>query len=382
MSRASDVVVVGAGVFGAWTALQLRRTGRSVTLVDAFGTGSSRSSSSGASRIIRVGYGAEAIYSRWAQRSFHAWRELFREWRQELFIRTGVLWMARTEDPIIDKTIDILTRLHVPFEQLDRPELEQRYPQFNFGPIVRGVVEPDAGVILARRSVQLVVRQAIKQSVDYQVTAVTAPSGHGQVVALNTSDGSHLSAGTFVFACGPWLPKLFPAVLGDRIHPTRQEVFFFGAEPGDRRFIAPNMPAWIDFVGGVYGSPDLEGRGFKVGLDHHGPPVDPDTGERVASDDALKVARMILARRVPSLKQAPLLEARVCQYANSWNGDFLIDRHPDHENVWLVGAGSGHGFKHGPAIGDYVTGQLSGRERPETRFTLAGHQEKQNRGIF
>ena len=151
MSRASDVVVVGAGVFGAWTALQLRRTGRSVTLVDAFGTGSSRSSSSGASRIIRVGYGAEAIYSRWAQRSFHAWRELFREWRQELFIRTGVLLMARTEDPIIDKTIDILTRLHVPFEQLDRPELEQRYPQFNFGPIVRGVVEPDAGVILARR---------------------------------------------------------------------------------------------------------------------------------------------------------------------------------------------------------------------------------------
>lgn len=103
MSRASDVVVVGAGVFGAWTALQLRRTGRSVTLVDAFGTGSSRSSSSGASRIIRMGYGAEAIYSRWAQRSFHDWRELFREWRQELFIRTGVLWMARTEDPIIDK---------------------------------------------------------------------------------------------------------------------------------------------------------------------------------------------------------------------------------------------------------------------------------------
>ena len=382
MSSASHVAVIGAGVFGAWTALQLRRSGRSVTLVDAFGAGHTRSSSGGATRLFRVGYGREAIYSKWAQRSLDAWQELFRHGRHELFTRTGVLWMARADDAFTDETIETLRRLRVPFETLDRTALRERYPQFNLGPITRGVFEPEAGVIMARRAVQAVVRQAIKQSVEYRVTAVTPPTATGHVESVSTSDGDRITAGTFVFACGPWLPKLFPAVLGDRIHSTRQEVFFFGSEPGDRRFTPPAMPAWVDFAGGVFGLPDLEGRGFKIGLDHHGPPFDPDSGTRTVSDDALQVVRMILARRVPALESAPLLEAHVCQYSNSWNGDFVIDRHPEIENVWLVGGGSGHGFKHGPAVGEYVTAQLSGRATPEARFTLEAHQRSPARTIF
>ncbi len=382
MSRTSDVAVIGAGVFGAWTALQLRRSGQSVTLVDAFGAGNTRSSSGGASRVLRIGYGRETIYSEWAQRSRAAWQELFRDGRHELFTQTGVLWMARPDDASANATIETLRRLRVPCEILGRPELEQRYPQFNFGPITRGVLEPEAGVVMARRAVQAVVRQAVKQSVDYRVTAVRPPSVDGPLDALIASDGNRITAGSYVFACGPWLPKLFPTVLGDRLNSTRQEVFFFGAPAGDRRFAPPAMPAWMDLAGGVYGVPDLEGRGFKVGLDHHGPPFDPDTSDRMVSDDALQVARMILARRVPALKAAPLLEAHVCQYSNSWNGDFVIDRHPGLDNVWLVGGGSGHGFKHGPMVGAYVSEQLSGRSTPEARFTLDAHQDKRERGIY
>ncbi|MDA1093044.1 MAG: FAD-dependent oxidoreductase [Acidobacteria bacterium] len=381
MPRSTDVVVVGAGVFGAWTALQLRRTGRTVTLLDAFGTGNTRSSSSGATRVLRVGYGADFIYSQWAQHSAHAWRELFREWRQELFIRTGVLWMSR-DDSATNATIDTLSRLHVPFEVLDRGALDGRFPQFNFGPIQRGLLEPEAGVIFARRAVQMVVRQAVKQSVDYRIAAVAAPTGAGPISGLETSDGDRLTAGTYVFACGPWLPKLFPAVLGRRIQSTRQEVFFFGAEAGDRRFGPPEMPAWLDMAGGVYGVPDLEGRGLKIGLHHQGPPFDPDLDARTVSDDALQVARMILSKRIPALEHAPLLEARVCQYANSGTGDFLIDQHPDHANVWLVGAGSGHGFKHGPAVGNYVAARLSERGGAEARFTLDAHRGDAERKIF
>ena len=210
MSRASDVVVIGGGVFGAWTALQLRRSGRSVTLVDAFGAGNTRSSSGGASRVFRIGYGRETIYSKWAQRSLAAWQELFRDGRHDLFTATGVLWMARADDASTDATIDTLRHLRVPFETLERPELEQRYPQFNFGPITRGVLEPQAGVIMARRAVQAVVRQAVKQSVDYRVTAVQPPSVDGPVDTLVTSDGDTITAGTYVFACGAWLPTLFP----------------------------------------------------------------------------------------------------------------------------------------------------------------------------
>ncbi len=382
MSHVSDVAVIGAGVFGAWTALQLRRSGRSVTLVDAFGAGNTRSSSGGISRVFRIGYGHDALYSRWAQRSLTAWLELFRDGRLELFTQTGVLWMTRSDDPMTDETVDTLRRLRVPFEILDRAELERRYPQLSFGPVTRGVLESEAGVIMARRAVQAVVRQAVRQSVDYRITAVTPPADTEHLESVRTSDGDRITAGTFVFACGPWLPTLFPATLGDRIHPTRQEVFFFGSAPGDRRFAPPAMPAWVDFAGGVYGVPDLEGRGFKVGLDHHGPPFDPDLGERRVSDGALEVARMILTRRVPALDAAPLLEAHVCQYSNSSNGDFIIDRHPEMDNVWLVGGGSGHGFKHGPAVGEYVTAQLSDRATPEARFTLAAHGTAQQRKVF
>ena len=382
MPPSSDVAVIGAGVFGAWTALQLRRTGRSVILVDAFGAGNSRSSSSGASRLLRLGYGDQALYSRWAQRSLYEWQELFRNCRQQLFERTGVLWLTRPDDPATDATIETLRLLHVPFELLERPELESRYPQLGFGPVTRGLLEPEAGVIMARRAVQAVVGQAVKQSVDYREVSVSPPVETEHVNSLLTSDGDRIRAGTYVFACGAWLPKLFPTLLQNLIHPTRQEVFFFGSAPGDRRFTATQIPAWVDFAGGVYGIPDLEGRGFKIGLDHHGPSFDPDTGTRQVSDDALQVARMILAKRVPALERAPLLEAHVCQYSNSWNGDFLIDQHPDIDNLWMVGGGSGHGFKHGPAVGEYVAKQITNAPAPQPRFTLAAHGPTRQRRIY
>lgn len=382
--HSADIAVIGAGVFGAWTALQLRSTGRSVVLVDAFGAGNTRSSSSGESRLIRFGYGSHALYSRWAQYSAHAWQELLRDWREDLFVRTGVLWMARANDTALDDTARNLQRLQVPFESLDRAEMEHRFPQFTLGPVTRGLLETTAGVILARRAVQSVVRQAVKRSVDYLIARVMPPPADtDRVEALQTTTGDHIVADTYVFACGPWLPHVFPGLLAERIHPTRQEVFFFGPDPGDRRFAAPAMPAWIDPSGGVYGLPDIEGRGFKIGLDHHGSEFDPTTrADRTMSKEGLQVARMILARRMPGLRNAPLLDARVCAYSNSWNGDFLIDRHPDIANVWVVGAGSGHGFKHGPAVGNYVVSQITGLDDPEPRLTFEAHRQQRSRQIF
>jgi glycine/D-amino acid oxidase-like deaminating enzyme len=198
-----------------------------------------------------------------------------------------------------------------------------------------------------------------------------------------TQSGEKLGATTFVFACGPWLPKVFPDLLGKRIFPTRQEVFFLGAQPGDRRFSSPALPVWIDFSDkrGPYGFPDLENRGFKIALDQHGPPFDPDTGHRVATQEGLAEARRYLAERFPDLERAPLVESRVCQYENTSSGDFLIDRHPDLENVWLVGGGSGHGFKHGPALGEYVAERILKGGPVEPRFSLATKAEVQKRAV-
>jgi glycine/D-amino acid oxidase-like deaminating enzyme len=189
-------------------------------------------------------------------------------------------------------------------------------------------------------------------------------------------------AGQFVFACGPWLPKLFPDLLDELIHVTRQEVIFFGVPPGDDSFSAGVMPAWIDFNDLVYGLPNVDGRGFKIAIDAHGDEFDPDSGERVVSLNGLNAVREYLAKRVPRLANAPVMETRVCQYENTSNGDFLIDRHPMFENVWIVGGGSGHGFKHGPVVGEYLARMIAGAGVEERRFTLATKERVQHRKVY
>lgn len=201
---------------------------------------------------------------------------------------------------------------------------------------------------------------------------------------MQTADGTRITGGSFVFACGPWLPKLFPDLLGNRIYPTRQEVLFFAPPAGDPRFSPPQLPVWIDFTDppGPYGFPSLEGRGFKLAFDRHGDPFDPDSGDRSLSPQSVAQARAFLGESFPALADAPLTEFRVCQYENTSSGDFLIDRHPELDNVWLVGGGSGHGFKHGPAVGEHVTARMLEAAPTEPRFSFATKACAQNRAVY
>ena len=379
-----DVAVIGAGVFGAWTAHHLRRAGRQVALIDAFGAGNSRSSSGGESRIIRMGYGADEIYTRSAMRSLTLWREFFARTGLPLFHPTGVLWIAAEGNAYTENTLRTLGRCGVRFEILHPAELQARYRQIVFAHGTWGIFEPESGALMARRAVEAVVADAVRAGVAFLPEVIVAPEGRGTLSAVRTATGESIRAGTFVFACGPWLPKIFPVLLGKRIEPTRQEVFFFGTPAGDRQFSAPDMPAWIDFSDprGPYGLPNLENRGFKIALDQHGPRMDPDTTDRVPSAEGLVEAREFLSERFPALRGAPLVEARVCQYENTSNGDFLIDRHPEMSNVWLVGGGSGHGFKHGPAVGEYAAARVQDGGPVEVRYSLATKLETQNRSVY
>ncbi|HEY0761397.1 MAG TPA: FAD-dependent oxidoreductase [Pyrinomonadaceae bacterium] len=376
-----DVAVIGAGVFGSWTAYQLRLAGASVLLADAYGPGNSRASSGGESRIIRLGYGPDELYSRSAQRSFGLWQQLFGK-TGSLFRKTGMLWLARERDPYCEATLATLQRINANYEMLDHDELVRRFPQLDVGPVSWGILEPDSGILLARRAVQAVVAQAQVEGVDYVEAAITSPSGHGKLNSVQTNSGSEIVAKRFVFACGPWLPKVFPELLRDLVHITRQEVYFFGVPAGDESFNQGMLPAWIDFNDLVYGLPNIDGRGFKIAIDAHGPDFDPDTGERVVTAAGLNAVREYVSRRLPRLANAPVTETRVCQYENTSNGDFLIDRHPGVENVWLVGGGSGHGFKHGPAVGEYVTKMVLDGENTEPRFSFASKERHQERTVY
>ncbi len=369
------IAVVGAGVFGAWTAYHLRRAGHEVVLLDQYGPANSRASSGGESRIIRARYGDDALLTGMALRSLAVWREFFaRSGQARLFKRVGALWMARASDPRLDAHVRTLRGEGAEVHELDNAELRRRYPQIALDDDVAAIFEPDAGALMARQAVQALVAQFVEDGGTYLQAKALSPQGAGTLSAIDTDQG-RLQADAFVFACGPWLPQVLPDAMGKRIQPTRQAVFFYGAPPGDARFAAPHLPAWGDAFSDLpwYGLPDLESRGFKLAYGWLGEVFDPDRGTRQPTREETDRARQYLARRFPALADAPLLETRVCQYENTSDSHFVIDRHPGLDNVWIVGGGSGHGFKHGPAVGEYVAARVLGVATPgvQPRFALA-----------
>lgn len=387
-----DFVVAGAGCFGAWTAWHLRKAGKTVLLLDPYGPANARASSGGESRVIRMSYGPDEVYTRFSASSLEQWKGLFaRIGKPELFQKTGVLWLALAGNESAEASLATLGRLGIPHERLSASDLERRYPQMRVEPGGWGILEPESGALLARRAVAAVVADAVASGVDFRLAGALPPEapagavepGKGAKLAeVRLTGGERVQAGGFVYACGPWLAKAVPAALEERIFPTRQEVFFFGPPPADARFEPPAFPTWIDFEQEWYGIPSLESRGFKIANDSHGRAVDPDTEERVVSAEGIEKARAFLARRYPALAKAPLVETRVCQYENSSNGDFVLDRHPGFANVWLAGGGSGHGFKHGPAVGGYFADLIATGKETDRRFSVATKEKIQHRTVL
>jgi len=371
-------------VFGAWTAHHLLGLGHRVTLIDMAGPAHSRASSGGESRMTRAAYGKDAIYARMALDSLVQWQALSALSGLPIFHPTGVLFFFPDEDPYLADSLAAHRALGLPSERLDRREMARRFAMIDFAGVHSGIFEPGFGALMARRSVQALVQRFVAAGGSYRLGAVEAPAPAARLRHIRLSSGQRIAADAFIFAAGPWLPKLFPALLARKIVATRQEVFFFAPPPGDRRFLPGAMPGWADFNGGdiFYGFPDLEGRGVKFAHDTHGAEVDPDTQSREPSRTALATILAFRDRRFPLLRGAALTETRVCQYENSSNGDFLIDRHPAMRNVVLVGGGSGHGFKHGPEVGRLAATLASGGGRQaEPRFTLATKAANQKREV-
>jgi sarcosine oxidase len=370
------VIVVGAGVFGAWTALWLQRSGAEVTLVDAYGPGNSLASSGGETRLTRSAHGVDAHYPRWQRRALEQWRELERSSGQRLFVPSGVLWFAYRDDGFEAASLATLEGLEIPVEPWPVDKLASRYPQIATDDLTWALFEPEGGALLARCGVAIAGAALAAEGGEVRIGLARAPSqadGSGRELhRLWLADGADLAADAFVFACGPWLPKLFPGLV--ELAVTRQEVVFVAPAPGDARFDATNLPAWVDYDRAFYGVASVEGRGFKLAPDWPGPVVDPDRQDRRLTDPSVDASREYLRLRFPELAERPIVEGRVCQYEATPDAHFIADVHPDWENVWIVGGGSGHGFKHGPSMGEHVSALVltgsSDLAPPDGRFRL------------
>jgi sarcosine oxidase len=374
MKSKPHIAVIGAGAFGGWTALHLLERRVKVTLLDAWGPGNSRASSGGETRILRGTYGPDQPYTELAGRALKLWLKYERRWKRRFLHRVGVLWMASSNDDAFEHgSLKPLRQAGIKFQELSARELKKRWPQVCFDGVDWGIYEPECGYLEARTSCQAVVEAFVAAGGKYRQLAVMAEGlEHALPRGLSLSDGSRLKADDYVFACGPWLGKLFPETIGDLVQATKQDIFFFGTPAGDPRFTDTHLPVWGDHREHFfYGIPGSDRRGFKVADDTRGPVFDPTSGERVVSPDTLRGVREHLAFRFPALKDAPLIETRVCQYEQTPDEHFIVDRHPRMENVWLLGGGSGHGFKHGPALGEVMAELILGGGEPGKTWRLS-----------
>ncbi len=372
-SALPDLVIVGAGTMGTWTAFWANRAGLRTMLVDAWGAGHPRSTSGDETRIVRSAYGSDAFYARWSRAALAHWQRFGEEWAEPIFRPAGTLWLGHGPAGFEAESLRTLRAEGIPAEHVAVDEARRRWPQIAFEDEAFGIFDPAAGALRARPGTAAAARAFEREGGAFELaTARPGRIEDGRLVDLALSDGRRLPAGLFVFAAGPWLPRLFPDLLGDLIRVTKQDVFYFGPAGGDSRFGPEQLPTWVDYDAAFYGVPAIDGRGVKLAPDRYGPIFDPSGGERIVDPDSTRLARAYAAGRFPALAGQPVVETRVCQYEMTPDAHFILDRHPDLANTWIAGGGSGHAFKHGPRIGEYLVARLQGAPAGpgEERFGL------------
>ena len=368
--QSPDIAVVGAGAFGAWTALHLQQSGAQVTLVDQYGPANSRATSGGETRGVRTGYGGhphELLWMGWAKRAIEKWNAWDQQWQEMLlprvFFTTSDLIMRDEWTDFMEFTRNNWDELGIRYEVIDADEIRRRWPVIDVTDITVALWEQDAGVVRARRAIESVAQVFEHEGGQARIArAEMGGSTNRRLSALDLQPGDELSAGTYVFALGPWFPKAFPELMGDRLRIPIGHVVYFRTPPGDNSYSYPNLPSY-NFPG-VTGWPALgpDNRGFRVRTGGRGGEDDPDTSRRWLEPDELERPRAFVAQRFPRLADAPISETRACHYEISTTRNFFFDHHPDYDNVWFAGGGSAEGFKFGPVIGEYLAGRVLGTE--------------------
>lgn len=357
-----SVIIVGAGVFGASLAHELAGRDWSVSLLDPFEPGHARSTSGDDGRFLRYVHrdDPDDWYTRSALHARDLWNKLGEAVGEQLLVPCGHMWFVTTEEGWEQAAARRSQEIGVALEIVDPEAAAAALPGLRHDDIEYVLYEPDAGILRARQGVRALVAEACRRGASFEYARARPADGAVEV------DGELRTADRIVWACGAWLNDLFPDIVS--IACRRGDQFYFGVDGGWR---AEDVPAWCDAAGSLYGYGDLDGFGVKaLHSNHDGPIVDPDQVRREASAEKEADTRAALRRRFPALADAPLVGSRVCHYELVADRHFMVAPLPGDERVWLLGGGSGHGYKHGPDLGEHVADALEGRAQLPVWFGL------------
>ena len=363
------VIVVGAGSFGSWCAWNLLANGADVTLIDAWGPGNSRSSSGGETRVIRTVYGTDSHYVELASRAIKLWDSHQRDWQENLMEITGCLWLCGADDSYVRASQSKMQQHGLSLDDIPLSTARTTWPLIEFDGIEQVIREPTAGFLRARKSCEVIKQQFENHGGEFINGNVLDLDETQPIDRVNLSNGNSYEADHYVFACGPWLKDLFPESIGNHMQISRQEVYYFGASKEISHLIS-ELPIWLELNEPIYyGIPSVDSRGFKIARDERGVNFDPTFGDRAPTSSLVQQTRDYLRRRFPKLADSPMIESRTCQYSNTPDGHYIIDRHSP-TNAWVVGGGCGHGFKMGPVIGEIVGNAIINQQMPDPMFGL------------
>lgn len=359
--KGDHILIIGSGVIGIWSALMLLRKGFKVTVSDPWGPGNSRSSSGGESRLMRKLYGANSFYTSLAQKSIPLWKELERQTENKIYYETGIYWFIKNQnDPFLYSDDQLYDFLKDEVNYISKEKMRKIIPEIELDDVSEILLEDSAGYLMARESV-IAAHNLFLNEGGGSITESLLPGkqSNTSLISCMNEGGSQVKADYYVFACGPWNLEIFPQLFLNHMKVTRQEVLYFGY-PNNYNH---SLPCWVELdpENLFYGIPNTANRGFKIALDERGPEIDPSNENRIVSDQIVQRSKAFINKRFPFLNDPPVIESRVCQYSNTDSGNMIMMNHPELENVWILGGGNGHGFKHGPGFGQLFSEVMSGK---------------------
>lgn len=364
------VIVAGGGVFGVSAAIALLRRGSLVELLDPGPLPRPEAASTDISKIVRMDYGADDLYTELMERAFPIWREWNETWGEPLYHQDGFLVLA--DGPMQpggferDSLTTLTARGHA-VTRLDAARLASRFPAWDGARYPDGYFNPVAGWVESGRVLAALLDDARSLGVNVrQGEAVSTLMEDGsRVKGVVTAAGARLGADVVLVAAGAWTPILIPELL-DVMWPVAQPVFHLAPEDPER-WRPPQFPVWAAAISstGWYGFP-ANAAGI-VKLANHGPGrrVDPDAPRVVARGDEARL-RAFLRESLPLLSSAALVSMKTCLYCDSFDGDFFIGLHPDRPGLAVAAGDSGHGFKFAPVLGDVIADAIEGKSSPFT----------------